>query len=68
MGNNRLLFGIDVILIILILWMLVEGMIKNLGHGRDSIVETSQLKRKEQLELFNESKTSWSESVSGFRK
>jgi len=42
MGNNRLLFGIDVILIILILWMLVEGMIK-LVHGRDSIVETSQL-------------------------
>ena len=42
MGNNRLLFGIDVILIILILWMLVEGMIK-LVHGRDNVLKTSQL-------------------------
>ena len=38
MENNRLLFSIDVILIMLILWMLVEGLII-LIHDRNNLVE-----------------------------
>jgi len=38
MENNRLLFSIDVILIMLILWMLIEGLII-LIHHRNNLVE-----------------------------